>query len=278
MTRKKTKTKGKDDKKIFKIIIIVLCLIVLYNILFKHKKKNEYIKGEYYLQFGDDFKKGLNTVDDLGISIVIAIDCSGSMDDPPKNGSINKYKLASQSLREIVSFLENFYFNNVNKENLILKIGLLKFSDDVEVLFPLTLMDKTNFEILKEVTSIEKNFLPQSSTAIGKTIEKGAEILAQSGTIFKSLIIITDGENTEGVDPEKALDALVNNRNNKSTMDFPVITSSILVSIVGFDIDASVFYNLKKIGARVVQAGDKEELDNTLRNIFIADITKLEAK
>ena len=103
-------------------------------------------------------------------------------------------------------------------------------------------------------------------------------MLAQSGTIFKSLIVITDGENTEGVDPETVLKAIVENRNNKTTPDFPVETSMILTSFVGFDIDSKVFGNLHEIGARVMSAGNKEELDASLKNIFVADITRLEAK
>jgi hypothetical protein len=234
----------------------------------------------YILNFSDDFKVGLNTEDNLGISIIVAIDCSGSMDDYPANSAREnkKYIIASKSLTDIINFLENFYMTKVKKEGYILKLGLIKFSSDTEVLFNLTEMDKTAFENLKRITSDTNNFLPTYKTAIGKTLEKGAEILAQSGTIFKSLIVITDGQNTIGVSPEDSMTAIVNNLNNKSTVDFPVITDNILVSFIGFDIDSDHFVSLKNLGARVTSADDEIQLKEALKNIFIADITKLEGK
>ena len=281
----------KNKNNLWAIIIIAICLIFLPSVCRQCRKpvkkpiqdQNQSSitpdDNRYHLNFKDDFKTGLTMQDDLGISIVIAIDCSGSMDEYPVSINNNKkYVIASQSLTEITNFLENFYNNNLKKEKIILKIGLIKFSDTVNTLFNLSEMNDANFNKLKQITSNINNFLPTYKTAIGKTIEKGTEILVQSGTIFKSLIIITDGENTINISAEDALYAVVNNLNNKSTKEFPVLTDNILVSFVGFDIDSSVFNDLKDIGARITSAGNKEELNVALKNIFLADIKKLEAK
>ena len=141
-------------------------------------------------------------------------------------------------------------------------------------------MDADVFPELLNITSSPDNFYPSGNTAIGETLEIGTEMLAQSGTIFKSLIVISDGENTSGVSPITVMDAIVKNKNNKTTTDFPVSTSSILVSFVGFDIDTdnNEFSKLHDIGARVMSAGNKIELNETLKNVFLADITKLESK
>lgn len=263
-------------------LIIFVSFIILIN-LCDGKKKNTKAEAkkssEYALTFSDDFKKGLASQDDLGLSIVIAIDCSGSMKEYPKaNQDQPKYIAASQSLNEIVQFLNSFYKKNVKKDNTILKIGLVKFSDTVKVLFPLTNMNDETFQELERITSDNNNFLPDSKTAIGKTLERGTEMLMQSGTIFKSLIVVTDGENTEGEEPETVFKAIVNNNNNKTSKDFPVTTSSVLTSFIGFDIDSSTFSTLHELGARVTSAANKEELNASLKNIFLADITKLEAK
>jgi Mg-chelatase subunit ChlD len=145
------------------------------------------------------------------------------------------------------------------------------------VLFGLIEMDETYFGDLKRIASRPDVFAPAGKTAIGDTLLAGAEILAQSGTIFKSLIIITDGENTSGENPANVLQAVVDNRNNKSTKDFPVLTSDILVSFVGFDIESDAFASLGKIGSRVTSAASKTALNESLKNLFLADITKLEA-
>ncbi len=236
--------------------------------------------GKYQLIFSDSFSKSLASQDDLGLSIFIAIDCSGSMRDLPKNAADDKqkYQIASESLTEIVTFLNNFYQNISKKENLKLKVGLAKFSSKVQILFDLNDLNIDNFEKLKSITSDINNFQPTGYTAIGETLKICSEQLVQSGTIFKSLIIITDGENTTGVEPDKVLEAIVNNRNNKNTEDFPVLTNNILVSFVGFDVNSSIFNDLHDIGSRITSASNKEELNESLKNLFLADITKLETK
>jgi hypothetical protein len=236
--------------------------------------------GSYYLEFSDSFKKGLAMQDDLGISIVLAVDCSGSMEEFPQNSSAGeeKYKVASRALTDIMDFLESFYIETAEPQGLKLRIGLVRFSGGVEELSPLETMNRAAFSRMRVITSDVSNFQPQDMTAIGESLERGAEMLAQSGTIFKSLIVITDGENTEGVEPSQVLDAIVSNRNNMTTDDFPVMTDTILVSFVGFDIESYLFDDLGEAGARVTTAQDRSELEVALKNIFIADITKLEAK
>ena len=243
---------AKLPKQLFWIIFVVIAAVVFLLITKDNKKatgSSASVKdNRYVLKFSDNFKKGLATEDNLGLSILLAVDCSGSMYDMPKDGSSRyaKYILASQSLYEIVSFLESFYNDNLKKDGTILKIGIIKFDNEVSNIFDLREMNERNFEELKKITSESYNFMPRGSTAIGKALERGAEVLSQSQTIFKSLILITDGENTDNPKPEKVLSAIVEDRNNKSTEDFPIFTNSILVSFVGFDIGSYIFEDLAK--------------------------------
>ena len=284
---------GKKNNPVISIIFWAIIFITIIFIIrcftnnFSNKQSNqsqetekEPLNGKYQLKFNDSFNKSLASQDDLGLSILIAIDCSGSMYDLPKNAADDKrkYQIASESLTEIVTFLNNFYENISKKENLKIKIGLAKFSSKVQILFDLNDLNNDNFEKLKSITSDINNFQPTGYTAIGETLKICSEQLVQSGTIFKSLIIITDGENTTGVEPDKVLDAIVNSRNNKNTEDFPVLTNNILVSFVGFDVNSSIFNDLHDIGSRITSASNKEELNESLKNLFLADITKLESK
>ncbi|HOJ64191.1 MAG TPA: vWA domain-containing protein [Spirochaetota bacterium] len=266
---------------IFIIIIFIFTLLIGYCKRKINEKENFLSVKNYKIKFSKDFKKGLVTQDDLGISIVIAVDCSGSMKDWAANAKPDepeKYKVASQSLNEVISFLEDFYNKEMKKNNIKLKLAILKFNSDVNVVFDLQEVNDSIFKSIKEITSNPYNFYPSGRTAIGATLEKGTEILMQSGTIFKSLILITDGQNTEGVAPEAVLKAIVNNNNNLSTPDFPVLTNTILVTFVGFDLEENVFSRLKDFGARVVSASNSEELKDVLKNIFITDISKFENK
>lgn len=271
------------------VISIIAIVIVIFSFCSKKRHTqqqaatpNENVsvaEGSYSLIFGDSFNRALASQDDLGLSILIAVDVSGSMKDYPSekgNRAQEKYKIASESLNEIVTFLSEFYSENIVDQGITLKLGLMKFSDSVTEIYPLTEMNNQRFEELRRLTSNRNLFLPEGATAIGKTLETGSEILAQSGTIFNSLIIITDGENTTGIEPAPVLSAIVENKNNKSTPDFPVFTNDILVSFVAFDIALNYFNRLETIGARITSAGNKAELNESLKNLFLADITKLE--
>ncbi len=235
-------------------------------------------ENDYKLNFDSTFSRGLNNLDEVGLSVVIAVDCSGSMSDSTMSSNAAKYEIASQSLTHIVDFLQKNISAKKSGESLKLKIGIITYSDSVTELFPLTEMNDENFAKLKAVTANSSNFTPTSTTAIGTAMDSGVKILAQSGTIFRSLIVITDGVNTSGPSPEKVLEAIVNNVNNLNKKDEPVLTSNVLVSFVAFDIDGQVFSKLKTIGSRVISAENKDNLQEALINIFLADITKLEAK
>lgn len=229
----------------------------------------------YVLDFTDDFNPGLAGIDDLGISIVLAIDASGSMADPPASGGSEKYIQASAALSSIVDFLERFSAGE--GKGLLLKVALIRFDDDVDTPFGLTVMDKAGFAKLRTLVSDPATFEPGGKTSLGLAIEWAAEILAQSGTIFKSTIVLSDGENTIGPEPHDVLFGINNNRVDASTVDVPISTRGTLVSFVGFDIDSSAFAELAELGARVSTANNQAQLESALTTLLVADITRLEA-
>jgi hypothetical protein len=284
---------NKSARGILTVIGVVVFFVIVFNVFKGNPGHNssssgsgsnttdqEDNSGVYKLKFSDTFNRAVASQDDLGVSIVIALDCSGSMADKlaASSESTPKYKIAAESLSEVVAFLENFYKTKIRGQGIALKLGLLRFNSEVKVLYKLSEMDDKHFSEIKAITAQPELFSPDGKTAIGETLKVGTEMLAQSGTIFKSLIIITDGENTYGEQPDTVLQAIVDSRNNKSTKDFPVFTNSILVSFVGFDVESDTFSNLKGIGSRVMSAANKTALDDSLKNLFLADITKLEAK
>lgn len=233
--------------------------------------------GGYYLHFPDDFSPGLASVDDMGISVLIAVDISGSMEEPPARGpDTPKYLQASRALTDIVDFLGTLA-GSPSMEGMQLKVGIIGFWAQVEPIAPLTVMDSRGFDSLRAIVANPENFKPGGRTAIGKALESGAAILAGSGTILKSLIIISDGENTEGVDPALALAALNQNRNTASTPGMPVETRGILTTFVGFDVDTGIYSELADIGSRITSASDQDSLRQALQTVLAADITRLEA-
>ncbi len=229
-------------------------------------------KSGYVLRFGDDFRRGMNRVDDLGISIAIAVDSSGSMSNEPSSGGDPKYVQAAAALQAVADYLETLA---ASKGDMKLKVALIRFSGAVSVVLPLTELDAAGILSLREAC-VPENFAPGGGTAIGLAMERGASILAQSGTIFNSLIVITDGENTINPEPDEVIKSIYANNNDKSAEDDPVRTDTQIISVIGFDVDSPRFEKLRNLGARVSSAGNREELGAGLKDLLEADITKLE--
>ncbi len=229
-------------------------------------------KDGYILNFSKDFDKGRNAVDDFGVSFVIAVDVSGSMSDRTAGSGIRKYVQAASSLKAIAGFIKQLKETN---PDILINVGIVKFSKSVQTVMPFTKMDDEGIKNFIAVAE-PSNFSPEGSTAIGKAIEYSSEILAQSGTILNSVIVITDGENNVDPEPEKVIDAIYRNRNNISTESFKVLTSTQLINLISFDIDSSLFSGYKEMGVKILSASDQKELEETLKNLLVADISKLE--
>jgi hypothetical protein len=228
----------------------------------------------YILEFGGDFKPGMNAVDEFGISVVIAMDVSGSMAQPPRTGGQPKYMQATNALSTVARYLETLH---AKQPDLKIKVAILRFSDGVDVVLPLTTLDAKGLEALNGVVK-PGNFAPVNGTGIGRAMEAGSRILAQSGTIFNSMIVVTDGENNLKPDPRDVMKAMYSNRNSATTVDFKVNTSSQLVSFVGFDIQSRQFEDFHSLGARITSANSQKEIENGLKSFLEADITKLEGR
>lgn len=226
----------------------------------------------YTLAMGEGFRRAMNRVDDFGISIVLAVDSSGSMEEPPASGGQEKYLQAAEALSTVVDYLGELA---AARPDMRLRVGVITFSDTVTDILPLTSLDSQGIAALRQACAPE-NFLPGGKTAIGLALERGTALLAQSGTIFTSLLVISDGENTIGPEPDTVMEAIYANRNDQSLPDDPVRTDTQLISIIGFDIDSPQFALLHELGARVSSASDRRELETSLRDILEADITKLE--
>ena len=229
-------------------------------------------KTGFELTFGDDFNAGMNYVDDIGISIVIIVDASGSMSHVPNSGGRPKYIQAANALKTVALYLESL---SKSQADMKMNVAVLSFSDQVRTILPLTALDPDGIAKLKAVC-VPESFTPTGGTAVGLALEKGAEILAQSGTIFNSMLLVSDGANTIDPAPETVIKAIYGDKNNKSTADYPVRTSTQLLSIIGFDVNSPIFDRLHELGARITSAGDQAELEKSLKSLLEADITKLE--
>ncbi len=230
----------------------------------------------YVLRFSDDFNPGANAIDDLGLSVVIAVDVSGSMAEAPASGGEPKHVQAARALSGILSFLERLRSSKA-LSGMRFRVAVIAFHEEIRTVFPLADMDAAAFERARAAVSAKDALAPGGRTSIGGALEVAAELLAGSGTVMKSVIVVSDGANTSGKAPEEVLFAINENRVDRSTVDLPVITRGTLVSFVGFDVDAGLYSAVEAEGARIESAADRAGLERALESILVADISRLEA-
>jgi Mg-chelatase subunit ChlD len=228
----------------------------------------------YILQFHNDFRSGMNAVDESGISVAIAMDVSGSMGDAPQAGGEPKYIQATKALRTVAGYLEDMASK---LKDMKIRVCILRFNNQVDLVLPLTTLDADGIAKLNAAIN-PRNFSPNGGTAIGRAMEIESEILAESGTVFNSLMVVTDGENNVNPDPEDVMKAIYSNRNNMTTEDFQVMTSTQMSSFIGFDVRSRQFERFKELGARVASANSQAEIEQGLKSFLEADIKNLESK
>ncbi|MGB0389101.1 MAG: vWA domain-containing protein, partial [Ardenticatenaceae bacterium] len=129
-----------------------------------------------------------------GVDIALALDISGSMaslDFEPKN----RLEAAKQVIEDFV------------KERPYDRIGLTVFANEAFSQSPLTIDHAVLSRLLKEV-ELAPDLNIDDGTAIGLGLANGANMLSQSTSKSKVVIILTDGVNNAGrIDPLTATEA-----------------------------------------------------------------------
>ena len=123
-----------------------------------------------------------------GIDIVIALDVSGSMDDPGLSAG-NKLDGAKQAIEKFIDTRKND------------RVGMVIFESQARVVSPLTL----DYQALDQLVGQVRNGLLPDGTAIGVGIADAINLLRGSQAKSRVIILATDGENNvDQLEPETA--------------------------------------------------------------------------
>jgi len=187
-----------------------------------------------------------------GIAAIVLMDVSGSMADSVKgaNGPPRpKIDIAREAARALVG--QFAAYAAVHPDEPVL-VGLLEFSDRppsaTREVIPLSPADPARAD------EALARLRPDGGTPIGDAIVEGKRALDRSGLTRRHLLVVTDGENTDGREPEDVMRAL----SRRPEQERPS------VYFVAFDIAASRFDAVREAGGLVLAAANAEELDKTL--------------
>ena len=196
-----------------------------------------------------------------GIAAAIVIDVSGSMDEKVEGQDGRKERKIEIARRAARDLVEQFarYADDHRQDPVLL--GIYEFSErknkeDCRPVIPMAPPDRGRAD--RALASLRAD----GGTPIGNAMIFAKRELDATGLTRKHLLVVTDGENTEGFDPDNVAAAL----NRRPEVERPSLY------FVAFDIEASRFAQVKDAGALVLGAANAKELNSRLDALLRGNI------
>jgi Mg-chelatase subunit ChlD len=185
----------------------------------------------------------------LGAAVAILIDTSGSMKDRAPGDSRPKHVVAQEALEAMLDATDAFI---ARRPDFPIKIGVYSFSSSVRTLRSIQPYDRS--AIRSTLTNLPG---PGGGTAIGDAMREARPDLYRAGVFRKYLLVVTDGDNTNGRSP----DTVARDIWRKSE-------GGVQTYFVAFDTSPEKFAFLKDVGGDVIAAGTGPELRTALDGIY----------
>ena len=196
-----------------------------------------------------------------GLAAAIVIDVSGSMNDEVTagNGSEEKkIEIARRAARDLVEQFARYAEDHVDEPVLL---GIYEFSEragvpDARPVVPMGKPDRVR------AASALRSMRAEGGTPIGNAMIAAKRELDSTGLTRRHLLVVTDGENTEGFAPERVAAAI----NRRPEAERPSLY------FVAFDIAANRFDRVRDAGGLVLAAANARELNSTLDSLLRGQI------
>ncbi len=193
----------------------------------------------------------------LGASVAILLDQSGSMEDEPETGGTTpKYLIARRALAEVLAQTDSFVSR---QPGFPVNVGLYTFTSNVRQVLPIAPFDRRQLTL-----ALEGLPDPSGNTAIGEAMALATADLYRAGTIRKYLLVVTDGENTTGREPDEVAREIARRSEG-----------AVRILLVAFDVDADKFAFVNEVRGTVIQARNavalRAGLDTLYRGRILAE-------
>src|SRR5258707_13315071 len=185
----------------------------------------------------------------LGAAVAILIDTSGSMREKAAGDNRPKYVVAQEAIEAMLDATDAFV---VKRPDFPIKIGIYSFSSNVRTLRPIQRYDRA---AIRQALDLLPR--PGGGTAIGEALREARPDLYRAGVFRKYLLVVTDGENTNGRPPDEVAREI-----------FRKSEGAVQIFFVAFDTSPDKFAFLKEVGGDVIGAGTGDELRRALDGIY----------
>jgi Mg-chelatase subunit ChlD len=184
-------------------------------------------------------------IDDSKISVVFALDASGSMDE-----YLNGRPKIAQAKESLVHLLGDYQLYNDSHRNL--EAALMYFQgNDAKFLQGMMAFDYQRLVTMVNIIS------SGGGTPMGLALAKAEHALDANSSGRRNIVMLTDGENTVGKEPDDVYSMIIttNKINGDATTSLYIIT---------FNQSKEPFQKLETMGAIVKEAKDQAELNEIL--------------
>ena len=185
----------------------------------------------------------------LGAAVAILIDTSGSMKERAPGDARQKQAVAREAIEAMLDATDAFI---ARRPDFPIKIGVYSFSSGVRTLRSIEPYDRASVR-----AALARLPGPGGGTAIGDAMREARPDLYRAGVFRKYLVVVTDGENTNGRSPE-----------NVAREIFTKSQGGVQVYFVAFDTSPEKFGFLKEAGGDVIGANTGAELKTALDGIY----------
>lgn len=185
----------------------------------------------------------------LGASVAILIDNSGSMWQTAPGDRRAKYVVAREAVEEMLRATEAVIRE---RPDFPVNVGIYRFSDSVSDVLPMQRYDRQ-----KVRAALRTMPRPDGRTAIGDGMDRARHELYGAGTFRKYILVLTDGENTQGRLPDEVAREIARRGQG-----------AVQVYFVAFDTDPATFGFLTETGGDVFAARGGAELRRALGDVY----------
>jgi hypothetical protein len=171
------------------------------------------------------------------------------MEDPARGESRPKFEVAREALEAMIASTDSFV---AVQPDFAINVGLYQFASRVVTLVPVGPYDR---EALR--SALAGMPPPNGGTAIGDAMEVALADLYRAGTIRKYILVVTDGENTQGRSPSSVAREIARRSEGAVRQYF-----------VAFDVDANRFGFVREVQGDVLGASNGAALRASLDTIY----------
>jgi Mg-chelatase subunit ChlD len=192
-----------------------------------------------------------------GLAAAIAIDVSGSMDEAVAGQGGRKEPKIAIARRAAMDLVEQFAtYARAHPDEPVL-LGVYEFSRrrgeaDCRPVVPMGPPDR------ERAAAAIARLNADGGTPIGQAMITAKRALDETGLLRRHLLVVTDGENTDGVAPDTVARAI----GKRPDVERPSIY------FVAFDVEANRFTRVREAGGLILSAANATELNTTLDTLL----------